>query len=210
MGIGEQVTRRDGGPGCPRCGETRWLKRIMGIDAQRWECENCKAYGFFDPDADNPFELHPDLKIKQEARLRSVAESDAMPTPPVGGQRTGLQPPAWPDTRTAADVAAAMCDAAGVPGGPADGEYREQAMVFAEAFLIFIQRTDRHGSSWKQSGWRGALFDSRKKMDRLWQEFMINEEPPPDLDSALDLLNFVAFFVRGRANNIEGTWGWRN
>lgn len=39
---------------------------------------------------------------------------------------------------------------------------------------------------------------------------MINEEPPPDLDSALDLLNFVAFFVRGRANNIEGTWGWRN
>ena len=83
-------------------------------------------------------------------------------------------------------------------------------MVFAEAFLIFCQRTDRHGASWKQSGWRGALFDSHKKMDRLWQEFMINEEPPPDLDSALDLLNFVAFFVRGRANNIEGTWGWRS
>jgi len=123
----------------------------------------------------------------------------------------------WPSINMAgrsmlneAEIAKLLCDACGVPAGPDEIGYREQAEVFVEAFRIFVERSERHGDSWKQSGWRGALFDSRKKMDRLWQEFMVNDEPPRDLDSALDLLNFVAFFVRGRTHGVEGTWEWRD
>lgn len=197
---------------CPVCqAEGLELFSFEYNDMMEWKCRRGHR-GTLNRDTE-------EMTVTSPRGFKSVAESDAAPTPPVGGQRTGLQPPEapWPSINMAgrsmlneAEIAHLLCEACGVPSGPTEEGYREQAMVFVQAFLIFCQRTDRHGSSWKQSGWRGALFDSHKKMDRLWQEFMINEEPPPDLDSALDLLNFVAFFVRGRANNIEGTWGWRS
>ena len=88
-------------------------------------------------------------------------------------------------------------------------DHQEQLGVFLQAFEIFVERTERHGDTWKASGWRGALFDMHKKMDRLWNEFMVSDSPPEDVDSALDLINFAAFFVRAQQQGIKGTWRWK-
>jgi hypothetical protein len=84
----------------------------------------------------------------------------------------------------------------------------EQLTVFVDAWRIFRNRSARHGEGWKNSGWRGALFDMHKKMDRLWNEFMLSKSPPSDYDSALDLMNFAAFFIRGRRDGLTGRWQW--
>lgn len=182
---------------CPVCqAEGLSLFSFQHTDLVQWECPRGHK-GTFDRDTE-------EIVVTSPQGFKSVVESDAAPAP-------------WPTINWAgrsmlneAEIAHLLCEACGVPSGPTEEGYREQAMVFVEAFRIFVQRSERHGESWKQSGWRGAMFDSRKKMDRLWQEFMVNDEPPGDLDSALDLLNFVAFFVRGRTHGVEGSWEWRD
>lgn len=88
-------------------------------------------------------------------------------------------------------------------------EAHEQAEVFAEAYMIFLDRSQRHADTWKDSGWRGALFDIRKKIDRLWNEHIVSGDAPADNDSALDAINFLAFFIRAKNNHIEGVWRWK-
>lgn len=88
-------------------------------------------------------------------------------------------------------------------------ENRSQVTVFVDTLSIFRERSKRHSGVWKDSGWRGALFDTRKKTDRLWNEFMVSDNPPEDLDSAYDAINFLAFFIRGKKANINGTWRWK-
>lgn len=201
MGLRDIIHRELENPGCPRCGETLGLRSITEMGQPKWECTICKAHGYFDPEAENPFELHPRFKgVGVSPKLKSADT----PAP----QRTGLQPPEYPKDEDA--IVNAMVQAFSYESGVSMRDVEDQARVFAKAFMIFCERSARHGDTWKDSGWRGALFDSRKKMDRLWQEFMVNDEPPPDLDSALDLLNFVAFFVRGRTHGVEGTWNWRD
>ncbi len=84
----------------------------------------------------------------------------------------------------------------------------EQMDVFLGAFRIFANRSARHTETWKDSGWRGALFDIRKKVDRLWNEFMVQPYPPEDFDSAYDAINFLGFFIRAREYGIQGVWRW--
>lgn len=84
-----------------------------------------------------------------------------------------------------------------------------QLSVFLAAFETYAERNARHADTWKDSGWRGALFDIRKKIDRLWNEYMVSDTPPNDLDSAMDAINYLAFFVRARETGVEGTWRWK-
>jgi hypothetical protein len=85
----------------------------------------------------------------------------------------------------------------------------DQLMAIFSAFETYAQRNARHTDTWKDSGWRGALFDIRKKIDRLWNEYMISDTPPNDLDSAIDAINYLAFFIRARETGVEGNWRWK-
>jgi len=85
---------------------------------------------------------------------------------------------------------------------------REQVGVMIDCLELFCQRGNRHGEVWKNSGWQGALFDARKKIERLWNEFMAGDTPPDDLDSALDAINYLAFFVRAQRTGLKSLWKW--
>lgn len=91
-----------------------------------------------------------------------------------------------------------------------------QLEVFMEAFEVYHDRQVRYGDQvWQASGWRGMLVDMRKKLDRLWAEYYnldnsgdVNPEKY-NLDSAIDLINFTAFFIRQvRENDRDGEWPW--
>jgi hypothetical protein len=100
------------------------------------------------------------------------------------------------------------------------GEYPgmdPQMAVFMKALRIYEQRQEQHGDAvWKASGWRGMLVDMRKKLDRCWfrywnqdNQMTPKEEYTDALDSAYDLLNFTAFFIRQvEAGNRDGEWPW--
>jgi len=89
-----------------------------------------------------------------------------------------------------------------------------QMNVFLKAMLIYYERQDEHGDVvWQESGWNGMLVDMRKKLDRLWFRYFgskpISGDREKALDSAYDLLNFTAFFIRQvEADNRDGNWPW--
>jgi hypothetical protein len=91
------------------------------------------------------------------------------------------------------------------------GKSEPQMAVFLKAWTIYAERQEEHGDQvWTASGWRGMLVDMRKKLDRLWFKYWgrvpTNEV---NLDSAYDLLNYTAFFIRQvEANNQNGDWPW--
>jgi hypothetical protein len=93
-------------------------------------------------------------------------------------------------------------------------ESEPQMAVFLKAWAIYAERQEEHGDRvWQASGWRGMLVDMRKKLDRLWFRFWNTNTRPKDLDKALDsaydLLNFTAFFIRQvEANRRNGEWPW--
>jgi hypothetical protein len=87
-----------------------------------------------------------------------------------------------------------------------------QMEVFLEVFDIYVSRNRRHRSQWRVGGVGGLLVDLRKKVERLWNEFMLSPVPPTDEDSAIDAINYAAFFIRARreqdAGKQVGSWLW--
>lgn len=87
----------------------------------------------------------------------------------------------------------------------------EQLTVLLDAFLIFRERNARYHDVWQQSGWRGSLYDLRKKVTRLWATFWQgkpSDAQRADVDDALDTINYAVFFIRNmRQNNEYGSWG---
>jgi hypothetical protein len=84
----------------------------------------------------------------------------------------------------------------------------EQFSVLLRALQVFAARNERYQDQWKTSGWRGALYDLRKKADRLFRQYWGGAPTPgADEDDAIDAINFAAFFIRGRAERNEwGNW----
>jgi hypothetical protein len=87
---------------------------------------------------------------------------------------------------------------------PSDDAVNQMLEVFLPATALMCGRSSLRGEIWKQSGWRGALYESRKKMHRLWYSWW--EGDGADDDSALDLLNYVGFSMRARKAGIPA-WG---
>ena len=77
--------------------------------------------------------------------------------------------------------------------------------AFMPAIRIMVDRSNLRGELWQQSGWRGALYEARKKMERLWRSWWLGDQT--DDDSALDLLNFTGFFIRAATDKYEEPWG---
>jgi hypothetical protein len=69
----------------------------------------------------------------------------------------------------------------------------------AEAFVpcleIMCKRGyDPNGATWRKNGWRGTLWEMWKRMQRLL--YMSWENDRYDLNDAIDLTNFTAFYIR--------------
>lgn len=90
-----------------------------------------------------------------------------------------------------------------------------QFNVFLKAMIIYYERQEQHGDQvWQASGWRGMLTGMYAKMERAWYRYW-NADPDEEdlmeaLDSAYDLLNYTAFFIRQvEARNRDGSWPWQ-
>jgi hypothetical protein len=87
-----------------------------------------------------------------------------------------------------------------------------QMAVFVRCFQIYRDRQEQHGDPvWQASGWRGMLVDMRKKLDRLWYATWDADDETVmlALDSAFDLINYTAFFIRQAEDaNRDGSWPW--
>jgi len=76
---------------------------------------------------------------------------------------------------------------------------------FALALTIMCERGyDPDGRSWKVKGWKGLVVDILNKAGRI--KFHSWEHSEFDPDSAIDLVNFAAFYWRLR--NEGSRWGW--
>lgn len=72
----------------------------------------------------------------------------------------------------------------------------EMLSVFILALQKFNERNTARGGLWKRSGWRMNLMFVKSKAARLWSMFGEGKgEPDLTLDDAVDLLNYVAFFI---------------
>jgi hypothetical protein len=86
---------------------------------------------------------------------------------------------------------------------PTEDAVEQLALAFTPALVIMCERGGKRGQIWRQSGWRGALFEARKKLERLWYMDWVQSRPDPD--SAVDLLNFIGFYMRSRDD--DKAWG---
>lgn len=84
----------------------------------------------------------------------------------------------------------------------ADQLYR----AFLPCLEIMCSRPwDPEGSTWRESGVLGILTDIRKKFSRLWERGWKHGRRHDD--SALDLINYLGFYLRSDPNSGWGEWG---
>jgi hypothetical protein len=75
----------------------------------------------------------------------------------------------------------------------------QHLMVLLEVFELYLERNGRYNDEWRVTGWRGALFELRKKVSRVWRVFWKGTGSKPEhilYDDALDAINFIVFFIR--------------
>jgi hypothetical protein len=90
-----------------------------------------------------------------------------------------------------------------------DQKYLANALdVFAFALEIMDERQEKYGDGWKKWGWRGQLIKMKDKERRVWSTFWKKGDKTADLDDAIDLLNYTAFFIMGITRDIEGEVDW--
>lgn len=89
----------------------------------------------------------------------------------------------------------------------------QMRVVFERCLRIFDERNKQHNDSWKREGWRGCLFNLRRKVERAWDylwDYDLAEVPdPPDVDDLLDSINYAALAVLAvEEGNRDGKGGW--
>lgn len=90
---------------------------------------------------------------------------------------------------------------------PAEGE---QARVLMEALVIFGEKNAKYKDNWRRQGFRGPLYDLRRKVERMWDEFWhkeVREDEELDVDDGLDVINYAGILVRAlREGDRDGKW----
>jgi hypothetical protein len=99
-----------------------------------------------------------------------------------------------------------------------DPALQKQMAILADALMIYDERNEKYHDNWKRMGWRGTLVRLRERAERLWDSYWNADDlgdleaemyVPRDVDDALDMINFVAFFIRGmngRETTRDGSW----
>ena len=84
--------------------------------------------------------------------------------------------------------------------GPDQSETNiDQVRWMVKAMEIFAERQVQYGDGWADWGWKGQLVKMLDRMRRVWNVFWKNEAAivrPSDTDDALDLINYIVFFLR--------------
>ena len=99
-----------------------------------------------------------------------------------------------------------------VIGVPVTNGNVEQMAVMLEAYHKYLERNAVYENLWQDYGWMDTLTHVRSKAMRIVRKFWRDETAPKataalHLDDALDLVNYVVFFIR---NVREGNrWGRR-
>ncbi len=88
--------------------------------------------------------------------------------------------------------------------------------VLDQAGDIYELRHPNYGDQWKKYGWRGALYNARRKVERAWAQLWNAAEPSPEykedmpgVDDLLDTINYCAMAIlEVRNGNRDGTGKW--
>lgn len=110
---------------------------------------------------------------------------------------------------------------------PEDVDRLEQ--VLARAAAIYAERERAYGGQWKKYGWRGAIYNARRKVERAFTTLW-NAEPraevtfhpdetttqkpgvfadPIDVDDLLDTINYCAMAImQVEDGNRDGAGSW--
>lgn len=112
---------------------------------------------------------------------------------------------------------------AGDPDAGRPLHLRRHKEIMERALAIMVERDPKYHDSWKNYGWRGAIFNMRRKAQRAWN-LLFNHEvthappvPPseaiqgkmPELDDLYDIINYATMAVQCiEDGNRDGTDGW--
>lgn len=83
---------------------------------------------------------------------------------------------------------------------------KSQMEVLLKAMEVYAERNIKYKDNWRRMGARGALIRIRERAERLWDSMW--ERPGPDMDDAIDLINFAAFLVRSDTETTHGGEWW--
>lgn len=91
---------------------------------------------------------------------------------------------------------------------------RSQGQVFLEALKIYQDRNEEYRDNWRRYGWRGCLYDLRRKVERAWDRLWSIKPGDNDSwerpdDDLLDVINYAAITARAiQEGNRDGEGGW--
>lgn len=174
-------------------------RKIMDIDIER-EPSNMVAgpYGPVFPTTIKTTEYQEAVKAWKDYDMTDERKPEFK-----GGKPTYSPDPNDPSTfRQASERFLADCGLPIVPDA-----VDQLAEAFLPALSIICERGYHpEGITWREAGWRGLLTDIKKKSNRLWYRSWI--KGGYDSDSAMDLINFAAFYYRLENRGKEwGDWG---
>lgn len=79
------------------------------------------------------------------------------------------------------------------------------ARVFVPCLMIICERDhDGAGATWRRSGWKAQLHELFKKVDRIRHREWLHSNGDKGKEG-YDIINYVGFYLRGRADKIS-TW----
>lgn len=98
--------------------------------------------------------------------------------------------------------AVAVLQMMGIP--PSDTDV-DQMMVMLSAFDIFRQRNERYQDLWREGGYDDSANSLKHKVMRVVQETRTTEGEP-QIDDALDIINYACFWIRNVNDGNRGNW----
>lgn len=89
---------------------------------------------------------------------------------------------------------------------PTPDAVEQLTYAFLPALRIMCERGYQpNGASWKKSGWRGQLFEIKKRAERLWETSWLRNRFNPN--DSLDIINYAGFYYRtGGTGPAWGDW----
>lgn len=91
---------------------------------------------------------------------------------------------------------------------------RRHKAIMERALAIMVERDPKYHDSWKNYGWRGAMFNLRRKSERVWRYWFDRTPEREDshseqLDDLYDVINYATMAVQCiEDSNRDGTDGW--
>jgi hypothetical protein len=86
------------------------------------------------------------------------------------------------------------------------------AQILHKAMALMVERDEHYSDQWKKYGWRGAIFNLRRKAERAWSILFNKPElevMATDEDDLLDIVNYAAMCIAMmREQNRDGVPEW--